>query len=283
MNNYQLVRTKYMSSPKAIIAKEKEYFDLILEGLKNKYFDIKKDFNDASVLEDYWKKYAPKQRGNKPRDDAYPWGEVGEKVLDAYFYKIVNEIFSNVRFTGLPYGHDTRFTTADAFIQLDIKSTGPNDNPDEVVSSPNQVSGDGVSFDESGITNSPVLVQGPRRDFWFQPELPPFYIIDGVPKITLTYYLKCVYEVIKKGEQPLSYLELICVPNGLIMFETLKYYRKRGLLTPGKDEQLFKHKRTRIKLTPLAEIASWRCVKIYEDKGKIVTEKRVRTTDPLIL
>ncbi len=280
MNDYNSIRSNYISNPQWIIETEKKYFDIILNGIKEKYLDIKKDFNDASKLESFWKKYAPKQRGNKPKDDAYPWGEVGEKVLDAYTYQLVLENFDGVRFTGLPYGHDTRFVTEDAFVQLDIKSTGPNDDHDEVVSSPNQVTGDGLKMDDSGITNSKVTVQGPRKSIEFQPELPPFYVIDNVPKITLTYYLKCIYEVIRKGYQPISYLELISVPNGLIMFDTLRYYQKRGLLTPGKDEQTFAHKRTRIKLDPLSKLASWRCVKIFEKNGKIITKERadVKTT-----
>ena len=75
--------------------------------------------------------------------------------------------------------------------------------------------------------------------------------------------LKCVYKVIEAGNQPLDYLELISVPNGLLMFDTLNYSQNiKGLLTPGKDILTSEHKRTRIKLNPLSEIANWRCQKI---------------------
>lgn len=273
--DYNLIRNGFVSSPEKIVEIEKFYFKFFLNNLREKYLEIRKDFNDASLLEDFWKKYAPRQRGRGPRNEAYPWGEVGEKVLDAYIYKIVNEKIPSVRFTGLPYGHDTRFTTNDAFVQLDIKSTGPNDNLDELVSSPNQVSGDGKYLDDGGVFNSEILVRGPLRNLMFQPELPPFYIVDGVPKLTLTYYLKCVYEVIEKGNQPLSYLELVSVPNGLLMFDTFNYNEnKRGLLIPGKDIQTSVHKRTRIRLNPLAEIAPWRCVKLYYKNGKIISKQR---------
>ena len=285
MMDYNLIRKSLVSSPEKIVEIEKFYFKFFLNNIKDKYLDIKKDFNDASLLEDFWKKYAPRQRGRGPRNEAYPWGEVGEKVLDAYIYKIVTEKIPSVRFTGLPYGHDTRFTTENAFVQLDIKSTGPNDNLDELVSSPNQVSGDGKYLDDEGVFNSEVLVRGPLRTLNFQPELPPFYVIDGVPKLTLTYYLKCVYEVIEKGNQPLSYLELICVPNGLLMFDTFNYnMKKTGLLIPGKDIQTSEHKRTRIRLYPLSEIAPWRCVKLYEKDGEIICQQRiVRTGTDLFL
>ena len=113
-----------------------------------------------------------------------------EKVLDAYLYKTILCVFDNVRFIGLPYGHDLRFVHDKVLVQIDIKSTGPNDNPNEVVSSPNQVSGDSISFDGDGILNSTVQVEGSLRKMKFQPELPPFYILDEKPVLTLSFYLK---------------------------------------------------------------------------------------------
>ncbi|NJL76781.1 MAG: BglI family type II restriction endonuclease [Saprospiraceae bacterium] len=205
-----------------------------------------------------------------------PWGEVGEKVLDAYMYKTILALFPNARFIGLPYGHDVRFVTDNVFVHLDIKSTGPTDNADEVVSSPNQVTGDGRFYDANGIQNSKVLVVGPSRNMAFQPELLPFYIIGNQPFITLTFYLKGVYKVIEAGNQPLDYLELISVPNGLLMFDTLNYAQNvKGLLTPGKDILSSKHKRTRIKLNPLSEVAHWRCQKIlFDDTGNFTLRHR---------
>jgi hypothetical protein len=192
---------------------------------------------------------------------------VGEKVLEAYIYKIVSNIFTNARFVGLPYGHDVRFVTEDAFVHLDIKSTGPHDNLNEVVASPNQVSGDGLYLDSDGVYNSPVLVKGPRRSFSFQPELPPFYLIESRHRLTLTFYLKCAYDVVSMGFQPLKYLELICVPNGILMFDTLNLAQTQYLLIPGKDTLDSVHKRTRIRLDPLSQIEKWRCVRIFRDKG----------------
>ena len=55
-----------------------------------------------------------------------------------------------LRFPGIPYGHDVRFLTDEAFIQIDVKSTGPTDDADEVVSSPNQVTGDGFQDSFAG-------------------------------------------------------------------------------------------------------------------------------------
>lgn len=286
--NYNSIRKHFVSNPQRIVDIEKEYFNIFINGIKKYFLDIQKDFNDASELGEFWKKYAPRQRGNNPTDESYPWGEVGEKVLEGYIYKIALETFPNARFTGIPYGHDTRFVTDKAFVHLDIKVTGPNESPDDIVASPNQVSGDGAFLDEDGVMNTLERIQGPQKVYEFQPELPPFYVIDDNPKITLTFYLKCVYNVIEKGNQPLSYLELVSVPNGLIMFDSLcivnrkadiKYIgrnrvERRGIFQSGKDGSAHKHARTRIELIPLSILEPWRCVKIYERRGEIVTRRR---------
>lgn len=275
MNNiFPKQRDRYLSDPELIVELEKCYQELLIHELILSYPDIEADFNESSALYPFWKKYAPRQRGYKPRCDAYPWGEVGEKVLEAYLYKIISKTFPDCRFIGLPYGHDVRFVTKDAFVHIDVKSTGPTDNPDEVVASPNQVSGDGYIIDGEGIHNSTVVVTGPSRSSEFQPELPPFYMIDGTPKLTLTYYLKCVYKVIEAGLQPLHHLELISVPNGMIMFDSLDLCKIPGLLTPGKDIRTSVHKRTRIKLNPLSRINNWRCQKIIREDEEVVVITR---------
>ncbi len=263
MKSYASIRQSLIQDVQQIINLEQFYTERILKGLSENALKIRQDFDKTIALRDFWFRYAPRQRGHKPSGKSLPWGEVGEKVLDAYLYKIIVEVFDNIHFVGLPYGHDIRFVSEKAFVQMDIKSTGPTDNADEVVASPNQVSGDGLFVDENGVFNSKVLVTGSSKTMEFQPELPPFYVIDNEVFITLTFYLKCVYKVIDLGNQPLDYLELICVPNGLVMFDTLHYAENtKGLLTPGKDILTSEHKRTRIKLNPLSEIAKWRCQKI---------------------
>ncbi|MEO0043029.1 MAG: hypothetical protein RL329_2477 [Bacteroidota bacterium] len=272
MNEYTSFRNALIANPDTIIELEKAYFNSLFNEILSNASKIKEDFDKTMALKDFWFPYAPRQRGHKPSGNALPWGEVGEKVLEAYLYKAILNLFPTVRFIGLPYGHDVRFVTDNAFIHLDIKSTGPTDNADEVVSSPNQVTGDGLFYDETGIQNSKISVVGASREMAFQPELPPFYIIDNQCFITLTFYLKCVYKVVEIGIQPLDYLELIGVPNGLLMFDTLNYAQKvKGLLTPGKDILTSAHKRTRIKLNPLAEIATWRCRKISFETDERIT------------
>ncbi|MCF6204543.1 MAG: BglI family type II restriction endonuclease, partial [Methylococcaceae bacterium] len=202
---------------------------------------IKEDFDSATKLRPFWEEYAPVQRGHKPRGEAFPWGEVGEKVVEGYLYSLVPNVFDDVRFIGLPYGHDIRFSTNNAFIHIDAKSTGPTDDQNEVVSSPNQVTGTGKINSKQRVYNDTENMIGPQVTRPFLPELPPFYIIDGNVLPTLTFYLKIVYSVRDLGNQPLEYLELICVPNGLALFDGPKLFQNvSGLLTPGKDEKTVK-------------------------------------------
>jgi hypothetical protein len=256
---------------------EKKTTKILINRIVEVAAKIKSDFDKAAELKNFWEKYAPVQRGHKPRGEAFPWGEVGEKVVEGHLYSLMPKIFDNVRFIGIPYGHDIRFSTDSAFIHIDAKSTGPTDNADEVVCSPNQVTGNGKLDNESRVYNDVTEMRGSRVAREFQPELAPFYIVDEQILPTLTYYLKIVYSVKSLGEQPLEYIELICVPNGLALFDGPNLNNNiRGLLTPGKDEIKVVRKRTRIKLNPLAELDNWRCQKIKFNNGEPYIEYRAK-------
>lgn len=275
---YDLARTQLLNDEcKELLQLEKDTTELLINSIAAVAARIKADFDKATELKPFWERYAPVQRGHKPRGEAFPWGEVGEKVVEGHLYSIMPNIFEGVRFLGVPYGHDIRFMTNNAFIHIDAKSTGPTDNAEEVVSSPNQVTGNGKLDNEGRVYNEVVEMKGPQVTREFQPELAPFYIVDGKVIPTLTYYLKIVYSVKSLGEQPLEYLELISVPNGLALFDGPNLNKNvRGLLTPGKDEIKVVRKRTRIKLDPLSELDSWRCHKIKFDKGAPYIELRAR-------
>jgi len=98
----------------------------------------------------------------------------------------------------------------------------------------------------------------------FQPELAPFYVMEGKILLCLTYFLKGVYTVEGLGYQPIDRFELACVPNGLLLFDGPHYSNRPGLLIPGKDEKSFIKKRARIRLSPLREIATWRRALIWQ-------------------
>ena len=262
---------------KELLQLEKDTTELLINKITAISSGIKADFDKAAELKPFWERYAPVQRGHKPRGEAFPWGEVGEKVVEGYLYSLMPSIFDSVRFIGVPYGHDIRFMTNTAFIHIDAKSTGPTDNAEEVVSSPNQVTGNGKLGNDGKVYNEISEMKGPQVTREFQPELAPFYIVDDQVIPTLTYYLKIVYSVKSLGEQPLEYLELISVPNGLALFDGPNLNKNvDGLLTPGKDEVKVVRKRTRIKLDPLAKLDSWRCQKIKFDKDEPYIELRAK-------
>ena len=182
-------------------------------------------------------------------------------------------------FPGLPLGGDIRFATTDAVVHLDLKLTGPRDNPDEIVASPHQISGDSAGWEGEGFRNSLVMVTGPRRRMPFQPTLPPFYVLNRRTLICLTYFLKAIYTVEGSGHQPLALLELACVPNGLLAFDGPRYGETPGLFIPGKDTQDTPDgkRRTRIRLQPLAELAPWRCAKLRIEEDEVIVSERAAT------
>ncbi len=260
---------------KQLFELEKSVSKILANGLLKVASNIKRDFDQASKLQPYWEIYAPLQRGHQPSGRAFPWGEVGEKVIEGYLYSNAAQLFGEVKFIGIPFGHDIRFATNKAFIQIDAKSTGPSDNINQIVSSPNQITGDGLLDSSSRVVNKKFKAVGLNKCHDFRPELPPFYIIDGRILPTLTFYVKVVYSVANLGNQPLEYLELICVPNGLIMFDGPNLSQTtKGLFTPGKDEAKVVRKRVRINLYPLSGTQGWRCQKIKFDKTEPYIELR---------
>jgi hypothetical protein len=257
---YIELKNIFINNHNLIITQEQLIFNSLFTLLNDNSQDIKKDFNAAILLSAYWINYAPRQRGNQPSGESFPWAEVGEKTLQGIIYSLIAKNLPNISFPGLPFGHDIRFQSDNNLIQIDVKSTGPNDRLDEIVASPNQVTGDGFILNEFGVKNSKIIVTGKTSSMNFEPELVPFYVLGGIPILNLTFYVKCVYSVHSLGNQPIKYLELICVPNGLMLFNDKSNFS--NLFTPGKDEKNKEAKRVRIKLNKLAEFDSWRCKKI---------------------
>ena len=272
------LRKYYLENIAEIIEVEKQITFWLLEDILLKIAEqINIDFStQAEKLLPFWIEYPPEQRGRRPKGDSIPLLELGEKTLVSHLLSTLGR-FDFVSFPGLPTGGDVRFATNTAFVHLDIKLTGPNDNPDEIVVPPNQVSGDGAYWG-SGVLNSNWPVKYVRKgrtgevNYQFQPKLPPFYILDNKPLLCVTMFLEAVYSVSDYGIQPLSYFELICVPNGLIMFDSLKLAQAANLILSGKDDKSKSEdsRRIRIRLDPLSEIAQWRSIKVSKkDKSWI--------------
>ncbi len=269
------VRAALLEQLDKIIELEKSYMDFLVQTTLKAAQDLYNDFDRANDLLPFWIGYAPRQRGRGPTGDSIPWSEVGEKSLSYNLLRAISETKPSIIFPGLPFGGDIRFATNDAFIHFDVKMTGPNDNKNEIVVPPQQVSGDGALWN-NGMLSNPYRVQGKRRFIDFQPKLPPFYIVDNATRICLTYFLKAIYTVEEFGVQPLHYLEIVCVPNGLLLFGDYKYASTPGLFIPGKDTLTTPEhvKRTRIRLEPLVSIAPWRCQQITRDGTNWKVEPR---------
>jgi hypothetical protein len=249
--------------------------DIVLPTSEN----IVKDFTESPFkLLPFWINYPPEQRGRAFSGKSIPWLELGEKTISSNLIKQLSLRFPDITFPGLPTGGDIRFMTGNVFVHLDIKLTGPNDNPNEVVVPPNQVSGDGKYWD-NGILNSTFplnRVRGGALNYNFQPKLPPFYILNGKTYLCLTFFLDAIYKVETFGNHPHEYFELSCVPNGLTMFDGPMYCKTPGLFIAGKDDNTKAEstKRIRVRLTPLSTIDKWRSVKIIKENDVWIAKQR---------
>lgn len=249
--------------------------DIVLPTAEN----IVKDFTESPFeLLPFWINYPPEQRGRAFSGKSIPWLELGEKTISSNLTKQLSLRFPDITFPGLPTGGDVRFMTGNVFVHLDIKLTGPNDNPNEVVVPPNQVSGDGKYWD-NGILNSTFPLKRVRDgvlNYNFQPKLPPFYILNGKTYLCLTFFIDAIYKVETFGNHPLEYFELSCVPNGLTMFDGPIYCNTPGLFIAGKDDNTKAEstKRIRVRLTPLSTIDKWRSVKIVKENNVWISKQR---------
>lgn len=257
-------RAALMVDLPGILSLEQEVMKFLTQTVQEAAVALHSDFSRARELVPSWISYPPKQRGRSPVGDSHPWSEVGEKSLSFNLLRAICERRNDISFPGLPFGADVRFATHEAFVHFDVKLTGPRDNQNEVVAPPQQISGDGATWN-TGVCNSSFEVLGQRTSFRFQPKLPPFYVLDGRVLPCLTFFLKAVYALKGLGEQPLQHLEVACVPNGLLLFDGPLLAQTEGLFIPGKDDRSVPEsdKRTRVRLSPLASLDDgWRCRQI---------------------
>ena len=278
-DKYMELRAELAQDLDGLIQREKGMMEFLTAAVCEVAPVLHLDFSRSRDLSPSWICYRPKPRGRKPTGESLPWSEVGEKSLSFNLLRAISDRREGVTFPGLPFGADVRFATPDALVHFDVKLTGPNDNVDEVVAPPQQVSGDGAHW-HTGVANSAFLVQGPRASFLFQPKLPPFYVLEGRVLPCLTFFLKAVYSLKGLGDQPLESLEVACLPTGLLLFDGPRLADTSGLFIPGKDDKkkVESDRRTRIRLFPLASIDDgWRCRQIVPlDEARSQWEVRPR-------
>lgn len=243
---------------------------------------IKADYDMASLLFPFWENYPPEERGRAPIGDQFPWIEVGEHSVGGNLARaIANSVES--REIGFPTGADQRLllvsplfseVSNDAFdrvwLLLDIKSVGPRDDQAHAVMSHNQITGSGEwDYMEQGVTNSTMIATGSRASHDFYPSIPPLIVDDLMkPAPTVTMAVKPVYSMESKSNdlsgwvgQPLRRLDLIVIPNGILLDVNPNYLGTHPhLLFPGKDDKSKDPRklRARVSFEVLSRIGSWR-------------------------
>lgn len=276
---YQSIRKQLVANPAPIVAAEQGTADLLESILQTSIGEVVRDYDAASTLYPFWRNYPPEERGRAPRGDQFPWIEVGEHAVGTKFAHLLRSVV-DVQDTGFPTGADQRFVLSDESISdwtngltdtiwlfLDVKTVGPRDDFDHAVMSHNQISGSGEwASPQSGIQNSVMTATGARRRHDFHPALPPLVILpDMTIAPVLTMAIKPVYSMHQvAGEwdgQPLDRLDLVSIPNGLLLTQNPNYlstYPK--LLYPGKDEKSKNPEkvRARVDFQILRTIAQWR-------------------------
>lgn len=277
-NTYNTARNHFINNPSELIEIEKFIFESVCDSVRNNIDEIVADYNEASFLHPFWGDYPPENRGRSPIGDQIPWLEVGEHVVGHKIGRFLRDSFL-IREVGMPTGPDDRYAmqsasiasknsiTNAAMLFLDTKSVGPRDDKDEVVVSPNQVSGDGVWVDPKlNVVNTKMIAKkSASHDFY--PAAPPLFIFsNNVIAPVVHIYIKPIYKMLHLDNpllrgQPLAKIRITCVPNGLLLTKNPNYLLTYpGLLYPGKDDKSKDPRklRCRVDLRLLKSFAPWR-------------------------
>ena len=278
-DKYSQARKDY-NHPEKLIELEKFMTNKVKFLIESHLDEIVHDFNEASYLSPFWAEYPPLDRGRGPRGDQTPWIEVGEQAVGEKIKRYAAEAFEQVDDIAIPDGPDHRIGVKDpgikrilqntdsAMLFLDSKTVGPRDDKDEVVASPNQVSGNGRwNSVLENVTNDLITAKGKRASQNFQPALAPI-IVDsaGTVRPVVLIFIKPVYSMNNQNGgsgQPLEKLKLITVPNGLLLTQSPNYvqrFKDDHLFYPGKDDKSTNilKRRARINAIVLEKIADWR-------------------------
>ncbi len=279
-NTYSKARQYYIANTDKLIELEKFMAEKVKSLIEVHLDEIVHDFNEASYLYPFWAQYPPLDRGRSPRGDQTPWIEVGEQAVGEKIKRYATEVFESVDDIAVPDGPDHRISVRDskigdildntdaAMLFLDSKTVGPRDDKDEIVVSPNQVSGNGswTSVVEN-VANDCIFARGQRAFQQFQPALSPLIVgSDNVVRPVVLIFIKPVYSMNNQDGgtgQPLNKIKLMTIPNGLLLSygpSYLNQYADNHFFYPGKDDKSTNilKKRVRINANILKDIADWR-------------------------
>jgi len=231
---YEAERTRLLNDRAAILAAEKRVTDTLADIFDRAISEIASVVDEASEMKPFWGHYPPRQRGRAPTGKNMPWNELVEKSTLSVIDRMVSKRPEYGGLFGLPYGGDARFILCGAVVHLDVKASGRIEGmTNEVVAEPNQLSGDGLVFDATGVSNS--LVQVPiTTPRGLQPKLPPLYVNPrtGEPRLTATLFMRVIYDEMEDGRQPVTRGVLVSVPNGLRLWSGCY---SNSLFREGKD------------------------------------------------
>ena len=245
---------------------EQSYTDRIFHQLYSNAGNLQAWYNAANLVPQTWigrVKVTPGQ--------PTPWAQVGEIVVVGLIHRCFPEWFP----IGLPVGSETRLSSDDAVIHLDVKTHKEGDTDLDRTQDvrPEQVSGDGDYLQKfpskAPVENSPF--RGLKGVLGIPPpKLPPYYDFgENALKVCLTFLVICVYQFDEEeNRQYLTRLQLVTLPNGLVRLGKGSY---DDIFQEGKDEREKKH-RVRINLSALVNHDPWRWREFrYEPYGVVVT------------
>jgi hypothetical protein len=281
-DTYQKARDLFSVHTEILLELEKFIAEKIASIIENSLEEIRSNYDEASYLYPFWQNYPPEDRGRQPIKDQFPWIEVGEHAVGRKISRSLGHDFE-VRDLGLPSGSDERVMlsspeiaritggfTDSVWVFIDIKSIGPRDDADHAVLSQNQVSGDGIwVHPESGLINGIIQASGKRKTHDFHVSMPPLFVTSSGKAVpTIILIIKPVYSMIESTQtdlrnngQPLSRIDIISIPNGILLSGEDGYLQKYpSLFHPGKDDKKkdVKKLRARISFSILRKLDSWR-------------------------
>jgi hypothetical protein len=232
---------------------ERQYADKLFQALYRNAGSIQAWYNEPNKVPDTW----VGKMEISPKEPSAPWDQVGEIVIVG----VVNREFRDWFPIGLPVGSETRLTSADAVLHIDVKS---HKEGDADLDRTQDVRPEQISTDEEGSFVSDARGQLGAC----APKLPPYYEFGpDLLKVTMSAFVICAYRFDEeKRFQYLSRVQLFTVPNGVL--RKVKDYR--DIFQAGKDGR--QGHRFRVNLRALAAHESWRWREIlYQPQGFVVT------------
>lgn|GEM_PF-1357939 len=236
-----------------IIQLERNYTDRLFHALYKNAGSIQAWYNEPNKVPDTW----VGKMVISPKEPSAPWEQVGEIVITG----IINREFPEWFPIGLPIGSETRLSSADAVIHVDVKTHKEGDSD---LDRTQDVRPEQISSDENETYVQDEI--GSLGDC--PPKLPPYYVFGpNLLKVTISSFIICVYQFDELHRyQYLTRLQLFTVPNGIL--RAVREYA--DIFQAGKDGR--KGHRYRINLPALARHEGWRWREIrYQAQGFVVT------------